>query len=969
MDQSLRTVATQLLNSTNSKRDDIIRISDAKLETLDTPMHVVHVSTRVDDAIPASHHEEEENTTKMKFGIPVNSKFGHFEMSNPGHAMAITEEELEREMAAGTPPQKMHPTPPSMLSTWIQLNPYTPPSPTTEGNPESEVKDEIQNNQIPTTTSTKLPSSTFKPSPANVKPIKKTEIKSTAAPVEKTTEPAPAPTMKEFKAPSTSETPEYSNVNPTLPTTMFGNNIEEMETTMERKSHKTTIEALTTAKPTPSQKKPATKVSTTPKPRVTTPKNSSGKPSKAPNKNKTPTTRRPNLSKNDTVTSTSRIEKVTLRPMSTFHSQSTERPQFITKIKASVLTDVQKTTTTAAPATTKSINAILSKANFTEFSGNKIPNPTRVNNVLKVHTKKPIDDSTKIEIQPIRVNPPVLTIQKFSDVSLDNRDDEEDILKNSKIEVKFDFKDAEIKNPTTETATSTTTKRPRTSSKRKKNKNRRRKVPTSTTLSPSSSSSDDDSTTINNLDLTGTSMTGLQESKIEPESKVSPSKKKKNQNQNTQVQKPFGGIYNFLSRDVMPSVGVMSLVGLGLGLASYFLYPFGSVIARRNYDVEPNYKYNLDEYGGNYGLSEEEVLTKVYSGMTPGQHHQTKYGPAPTGDKNPNYYKYSSVDQSQPITRFPPVTNKNQKNRVIYRPVETTAYDTSYQKSDYKYQDIVTTTQNYYQRQPPQPPTDFVSAMSKPAAGNNRQFVVGNVPKEYTSSEVDKMPDVMGIQAKMDQTIPYHANENFNLPIQAGESSNPSMQVNDNFNIQTQSNDNYESPMQPSEMFNPQIDTAQSSSNLGPAFEPLGSPAALISKVDEEHAPIFEQAEITSISGSVEHGPRSLKFDEKLPLVTEKLNRKKRSILPKFAIDIAIPMFKSKRSERSSVIQVIPSKAEIEKEKKELEDEEDLSNEILDIIDDTLPGHEEEKRKRHKEREHMHEQAASMTKDAMHTQG
>jgi hypothetical protein len=82
-------------------------------------------------------------------------------------------------------------------------------------------------------------------------------------------------------------------------------------------------------------------------------------------------------------------------------------------------------------------------------------------------------------------------------------------------------------------------------------------------------------------------------------------------------EKPIGTqLYNYLSREVMPTVGV-GLVGLMVtaGLASYFLYPFG--VARRSYEVDrrdkdPHYYYS-DEYSG--GIAEEEAIGKVIAGM------------------------------------------------------------------------------------------------------------------------------------------------------------------------------------------------------------------------------------------------------------------------------------------------------------------------------------------------------------------
>ncbi|RZC43158.1 cell wall integrity and stress response component 3-like, partial [Asbolus verrucosus] len=113
-----------------------------------------------------------------------------------------------------------------------------------------------------------------------------------------------------------------------------------------------------------------------------------------------------------------------------------------------------------------------------------------------------------------------------------------------------------------------------------------------------------------------------------------PTKRKKNKNrrrrpsdktdnttkiekQNKTKEKPIGTqLYNYLSREVMPTVGV-GLVGLMVtaGLASYFLYPFGA--ARRSYEVDRRDKdahyYYTDDYSG--GIAEEEAIGKVIAGM------------------------------------------------------------------------------------------------------------------------------------------------------------------------------------------------------------------------------------------------------------------------------------------------------------------------------------------------------------------
>jgi hypothetical protein len=855
MDQSLRTVATQLLNNT-AKHEELVRIPEEKIVTIETPIQVVHISTQVQDA-DSNLSNDKEDDGKMKFGIPMNSKFGHFEISNPGHAMAMTEEEIEREIAFADPnAQKYRPTTTSMLSTWIQLY---PPSTTTDRNNVSEIKTESPNIQINTLPSTKMSSSVFKVSTPHAKPNRNTEIKLT-------TMPSVAPsvsTVKVTKNSSIHDVSNYVQLNSIVPNSSIETKINNTGSIDKKSQNQRTNSTIhSTTKSTISTKKVPTKSSNTLKPKITTPKNPVTKlikNSSTVNRFKPLSTRKPN--KNDTVTSTSKIEKVTIKPIiniSQNHTSSTDKPFFITKIKASILTNAQKPTTSIP--TTKPVHSILSKSNFsyTESTSTKVPSPTQVNNILKVSLKKPIDDSTKIEIQPIRVNPPVLTIEKIEDSSsTKNTNDDKNILENSKIDVKFDFS-PEYSNVKLETTSiessspvisSTTTKRPRLSHKRKKNKNRRRK-PSSTTISTltttSSSTFDnsdmlslDSSNNVNNENQDKVQLTAIQESKIEPESKAPPSKKKKPTQ--TQVQKPIGTqIYNFLSREVMPSVGVMSLVGLGLGLASYFLYPFGGVIARRNYDVEPNYKYNLDEYGGNYGLSEEEVLSKVYSGMTGNQHHEPKYNSIATTEKNPTYYRYTGSEQAQQQNiRYPSLSFKNPGNRVIYRPVETTSYDANYQNTEFKYPDVPTTP-NYYDRQRQQLSTDFTSTVAKVGIGKNRQFVVGNIPKEYSSRDVDKSLDTAIVQDKID----------YNLSNQAHEGS---------------------------------LEDKPSALSLTAShLKSLKNSTPLLVKNDKQNsAEIYEEIEISPTAISVEHGPRYLKsFDDALSMesINSKLIRKKRGI-------------------------------------------------------------------------------------------
>lgn len=171
-----------------------------------------------------------------------------------------------------------------------------------------------------------------------------------------------------------------------------------------------------------------------------------------------------------------------------------------------------------------------------------------------------------------------------------------------------------------------------------------------------------------------------------------------------QKQKPFGTqIYNYLSREVMPTVGV-GLVGLVVtaGLASYFLYPFGGL--RRAYDSALDRKdYHYDEYAAG-GMAEEELIGKVIAGMP----EQTIY---------PNSYRTSLARKEA------------YRNEVNYNYRNSDPYYNQYPHRDY--QTVSVGSKIGYGRDvvaEHQKETGYTvddGEMKKP------QFVVGNVPKEF----------------------------------------------------------------------------------------------------------------------------------------------------------------------------------------------------------------------------------------------
>ncbi|XP_014488225.1 PREDICTED: mucin-5AC-like [Dinoponera quadriceps] len=866
MDQSLRTVATQLLNVTSP--ENIVKVSSHELIKADHGT-TQKISEKSDASLIKEINSEISNLESMgvSFGRPINSKFSYFESSHPGQAMAITEEELEREMSTTRliTAYKNHPTTTGGISTWILLN---PPSTTAKSVVEAEKK-----TKQPFQTEVRL---TVRPS-SSIERVEKIAEKTTQlTPVVVSTKKPTSTTLKKI---TTTLRPE--RITPSL------EKVESSSSSTTPKTLRTTTTSATTNDEVAStifttKKNQASR--TTAKPKVTTSRTTS-KPTSAATKPlrpagqqgrpkpPTPTRRntvKPEMVKNETA-STGKIEKVTFKPVQMITTpksrpESTERPMFVTKIKASVLMDTQKAPTTLLPAVTLSTaskTSNLSGADLVEVPVRSKPVGTKVNNVLKVLLKKPTDETTQIEIEPIKVNAPILKIEKVNKDKLDAivEKDTAGELSNSRIDLKFDFNpeltkinvetQTEVATTTTSSTTSaTSTKRPRHNSKRKKNKVRRRKPASTSSVAPSSTTASIMSTLMETsvIDSTAVLDNAVQESKIAPETKIANATKTKKK----QPQKAISTqIYNFLSREVMPSFGVMSLVGLGLGLASYFLYPFGGTISRRNYEVEPsNYKYNLEDYDGNYGQSEEEVLSKVFQGMTG---HESKY--PSVKDLNGNYYHYQHYDGAYDAqttkridSRYPSISTSP-----LYRPSENTQSAVKYRNTEYnRYSE---TTPIYY---------DHAEGLVLPGSAN-RQFVVGNVPKEYpfdvkTAALVSKKD----YESAEDGQTQFDIAQTFNFPSSSGNAVRH------------------------------------------------GSAVGLSSTTRPDDG--YEEIEITPTAVAVEHGPRSLKV--------------------KRATDSRLS-----RPKRESVIQVIPSKHELEEEEKE----EDLSNEILDIIDLALPAGDDSK--------------------------
>ncbi|XP_034941496.1 uncharacterized protein [Chelonus insularis] len=899
MDQSLRTVTTQLLNVSTS--DESTTSEDKKMDDIESKLNLL---IKNPDSYIKDTHSSRENSNKKTNEVPSsvtstyrrpgNSKFSAFEMSHPGQAMAMTEEELERELLNSRISMNKNPTTPGGISTWILLNP-----PSTTSRP-TDVKNHMSKPTEIKPTSTPIKST---PSTMKIETTLKADLKTTHATIYhsannfkstvSTLKMEKLTTVDSYTTPKLTESVENKfTTSVTMdPTTTTNNDINKGEA--GTKTPKSTVSPIrTTLRSTYTTPKSTTVVSKTTTMKVIRP-NQLNRPSKPVRK---PTTKPDGIK--STVNATSKIEKVTFKPIQTISPTEPEKPMFISKIQASLKTETDhensiSTSTSSTVTNSKKENTGLNNtsSNTTQVIGKGKPVKT---SVLKVQLRKPVDSPTTIEIEPIQVNAPVLTIEKVDDIKKESKINSHSFeFDNTKIDVKLDYnpKLTKVAETSTETSTSTittTTKRPK-HTKRKKNKNRRRKpssTTTTTTLNPISTldSLIFSDTENREVPMTGTEVTdtSIQESKIVSETNKPSNSTKNKKKQPTSNQ--FGTqIYNFFSREVMPSVGVMSLVGLGLGLASYFLYPFGGAIARRNYEVEPNYKYNMNEYGGNYGQSEEEVLSKVFQGMNT----DSKYGGMK--DYGKNYYRYQIVDGAYNDNSY--TTRKNvppgylTSSVPVYKPHNTPSYYNAYHRNtDFKLYPDLSTTPNYYDRQTK---THLINS----PINNDRQFVIGNIPPEYSYE----------INSKSEPKNNHH-NENKNI-------KNESTGNNDNNNNQNIKLD-ITTPLTTTESVQSDFEK-QIAQNLQFVKNPLNIPStfpqteAMALKANEA----YEEIEITPTAVAVEHGPRSLKL--------ERLEDNK---------DVKI------RRKRDSVIQQIPTRREIQNE----EHEEDLSNEILDIIDSAI---------------------------------
>lgn len=232
---------------------------------------------------------------------------------------------------------------------------------------------------------------------------------------------------------------------------------------------------------------------------------------------------------------------------------------------------------------------------------------------------------------------------------------------------------------------------------------------------------------------------------------------------NTKVstkEKPIGTqIYNYLSREVMPTVGV-GLVGLMVtaGLASYFLYPFGAL--RRSYDVDrkdkDNSYYYRNEYNG--GIAEEEAIGKVIAGMpTFSNYNNYKTNPISNVLNSNVRYRHSQQPTSSAATSY------NHQPSNVYKNHQTSMESVKFNNKG-KNEEIV--VQNMYV-----PQETYSNLYTKDVMTDNKdKFVVGNVPKEYLEEVTpvavpEHGPRSMKFKTRRRRQIDYNENDVFSNEI------------------------------------------------------------------------------------------------------------------------------------------------------------------------------------------------------------
>jgi hypothetical protein len=215
-------------------------------------------------------------------------------------------------------------------------------------------------------------------------------------------------------------------------------------------------------------------------------------------------------------------------------------------------------------------------------------------------------------------------------------------------------------------------------------------------------------------------------------------------------------IYNYLAREVMPTVGV-GLVGLVVagGLASYLLGgPLGAL--RRSYDIQDRkddlYHFNNEEYAGQAdGQNEEDMFGKVIAGMPSSslyrnniRYQSSAYRPnqnqiyqQPAPQMHPAYSKYgpyngryrynSGYRPGAPTAAGPPVAGPGYPSQ-YHQPAQP--QQQSYPQPQYRYSAAASPAQQ------PSESIKTVYAQSQPSAASMGQLSPVYSPDRSDSSTI-----------------------------------------------------------------------------------------------------------------------------------------------------------------------------------------------------------------------------------------
>ncbi|CAG9788283.1 unnamed protein product [Diatraea saccharalis] len=374
------------------------------------------------------------------------------------------------------------------------------------------------------------------------------------------------------------------------------------------------------------------------------------KPTSTKNKNKRPQTNKVPSAKRPIIGSTNKSDLIA--------GGSAINENVFNKIKDTVLTNVHKNKNTPTPqmlsTTTTTTTVAPTSEEITTIKEKITKAPSSIIPVIKV-TSKPAKKKNKNKTKITTTSAPVEEIQESALLPMEPKETEIEL---------------EISTP------ATTTKKPKRSSTRKKNKTKKRKT---------SKPKPDSDTAVSEIKTTSNKTKSTK-----------PSKKPSNPTGPLSTQ-----IYNYLSREVMPSVGV-GVIGLAslVGLASYFLYPFSTPV-RRTIEVDKKddlYRNNAEEYAneGN-GQAEEEMLGTVLAGMP--AHSKQKLNPY-AGQTHINRY---TVKKEPENIRYRHVATNYEPNYNVHYPQQKTgiAHGAVYSKpvnygpQQYETRNVYTTESKY----------------------------------------------------------------------------------------------------------------------------------------------------------------------------------------------------------------------------------------------------------------------------------